>query len=427
MQPGSIWGNVKTFFSSKIWGGFVTVFASVAKTISGPAQSYTIIKNTLTYSSNDSTPLLIGLSSPAIFVNLKFNLLSKIPAIKQVFSEDDGEHHLPPPDMSTLGRAGKITYVLLQGAELLSGGLQSALSYYSVRIFVKDIVNGICYVAKVDATTQKVLTLAEVLAQTIAIPSAIGTFGSYFSFDHKSIQHNAFKLAQCVDQRNFSFDKAAMGKTVASSGLNLISYPAISFAWTMNFIENSPARVMPTWASSTIAGILCLDTGITVALWMPTIYKAFNRSNEPEQETTKIHFDLKKCPAASIRAAILVSGVGDSAVNSGLNVFNSMTFTAAKAFKLNPYHPATITASGICAIHATIGNIFFSVLPGHTAILNLIYKPKAQTTSVETGERQPLLAKNPSTLFSGSAATLPQTQIEEILETPLTLAKNAPG
>lgn len=383
------WQRVKNFV--------VTGISVVSRVIYNSGQGLYSLGKVMDYlkvSSHTAAKAGIGVGVAGTAIS---TLLTKtIPTHAQVSSSHagDGDAELQP-----LGWGGWLTSGALRSSGMVYGGM-SAVSAYFLTTVISEGLNSLV------SEESGVALWKEILIQISAVIVAGATFYNYYTNDYRYIRQNTRVIGEGVDERHFPLNKS-MAKTLATSSLNLATYPMQAYFFSKPAIDKLPyvGKALGSVGSNIVGGLASAATFLTVVTWLPSVYKHFNEPpghNDHQASAIPVN-----CQSISYKIASYASGAVDSIGSNGLGPFISVIFTLNNLYGLNPYG-WIIGIAALCALNAAFMNLLFSVKEGTNSTLQLAYPPDAEV--VADDEVEPLLRPGTNDLEAGTEV---QTTIQD--------------
>lgn len=356
---------------SKIKGYFVSSACSLGKLAYSAGQTYFGMKRVSNYIFQDTThPANIIIPCVAVTGGFGVNLITRVPAIFKKF----GPNSMPEENERTeqaapeIGYLGSFFNLIFQASGHLSAFFSALNAHFGTVILSESIAEFL----NSDAHDQ---AWKEGMVQGAALLVAMTALATYYAYDFKMLKQNSIKLAQKIDQKDFSFDRNT-AKTLTISALNLIASPILAKFWT------APAIVKIPYANKILK-----DTGVNCITWtasissfisgittLPSIYAYFDQNEMKNISDTAL--------TKAFRYATYITGGIDS-LAAGLCAFIGIVDTAQGSLDMNPYG-YIISYAIPSGLSASAQNGMFSVWPGY---INLI----KDLNSPDSPEAQPFL------------------------------------
>ncbi|VVC76334.1 hypothetical protein AQUSIP_16450 [Aquicella siphonis] len=312
-------------------------------------------------------------------------LVKTVPTYSQVSSSPQNEEQAP------LGWGGWITDGALKTSGMIYGGMNAVSAYFLTTLISEGLNNLVS--AEAETALWK-----DILIQIGAVIVAGATLYNYYTNDYRYIKQNTRIIGESVDERHFALNKS-MAKTLATSSLNLVTYPMQAFFFAKPSIAGLPylGKALGTTGTNILSGLASGTTLLTVVSWLPSVYKHFNQQPGADAQAVVIPAN---CKTISYKIASYTTGTLDSLGSNGLGPFISVIFTMNTLFQLNPYG-WIIGLAALCGLNAFFMNLLFSTKEGTDSTLNLLYASDMPPASAQETRR---LLDNTPDLETGTSS-----------------------
>lgn len=276
--------------------------------------------------------------------------------------------------LSELNTAGKFVDYSLRGSGLVYGTITS-ISAYFLTMVLSNAIDGLISAEPESALWKSILM--NVAGGVVAVAS----FYNYFSNDYRFIKENTHQIADSLSHGHIACN-ANMAKTLATTALNLATFPAQAYFFAKPAIQGIPYvgdKLGPV-GENVLTGVACATTFLTVASWLPSVYNHFAASTRDENQR-EVNIPVN-CKTRSYKIASYTTGLIDSIGNNGLGPFISVIFTMNQLFDTNPYG-WVIGLAALCGLNAMFMNLLFSVKQGTNSTLETIYRDDVANVSEE--------------------------------------------
>lgn len=374
---------------SKLKGYFVSSAFSLGRLTYSAGQTFYAVKEASNYIFKDTVPSPVKLVLPCIAMagGLGVNLIIRVPSIFKKFAAqtEDIKNEESSTDDYKLGYLGSFFNYLFHATGHATAFFNALNAHFGTVILSESIAE----ILNSDAHDP---LWKEAVIQTAAVFVAITALATYYSYDYKILKENSRKIAEKIDQHDFSFDKNS-AKTLAVSALNLIASPILAKFWT------SPAIIKIPNAEKylTKIGINCITWSASVAAFinglttLPSTYAYFSKSKIKEYTDTSL--------TKAIRYATYISAGIDS-LASGLCTYIGIVNTAKVSLNMNPYG-YVISFAAPTGTSAAIQNAML-IRPGYIDLV--------QSLNADDLEAQPFLSH--------------QENIDYVEDEPITITLN---